>query len=42
MISISKIIEFTNNEMDNTIKASKRVDYIVKTNEILRPYYIVK
>ena len=41
MISIPQIIEFTNNEMDNTIKASKRVDYIVKTNEILRPYYIV-
>ena len=42
MISIPQIIEFTNNEMDNTIKASKRVDYIVKTNEILRPYYVVK
>ena len=42
MISIPQIIEFTNNEMDNTIKASKRVDYIVKTNEILRPYYMVK
>ena len=42
MISIPKIIEFTNNEMDNTIKASKRVDYIVKTNEILRPYYMVE
>ena len=42
MISIPQVIEFTNNEMDNTIKASKRVDYIVKTNEILRPYYMVK
>ena len=42
MISIPKIIEFTNNEMDNTNKASKRVDYIVKTNEILRQYYMVK
>ena len=42
MISMPKIIDFTNNEMDNTIKASKRVDYIVKTNEILWPYYIVK
>ena len=42
MISIPKIIKFTNNEMDNTIKASKRVDYIVKTNDLLRPYYMVK
>ena len=42
MISMPQVIEFTNNEMDNTIKASKRVDYIVKTNEILRPYYMVK
>ena len=42
MISMPTIIDFTNNEMDNTIKASKRVDYIVKTNEILRPYYMVK
>ena len=42
MISMPKIIDFTNNEMENTIKASKRVDYIVKTNEILRPYYMVK
>ena len=42
MISIPQVIEFTNNEMDNTIKASKRVDYIVKTNEIIRPYYMVK
>ena len=42
MISMPKIIDFTNNEMDNTIKASKRVDYINKTNDLLRPYYMVK
>ena len=42
MISMPKIIDFTNNEMDNTIKASRRVDYINKTNDLLRPYYMVK
>lgn len=42
MISMPQIIEFTNNEMNNTIKSSKTIDYLVKSNEILRPYYVVK
>ena len=42
MLSMPNIISFTNDEMDNTIRASKLIDYINKTNDLLRPYYMVK
>ena len=39
VISIPKNIYFTDNEMDNTIAVSKMIDYINKTEKIIRPYF---
>lgn len=39
MISIPKVIEFEDDELINTIKASKQISYINSTNRLIRPYY---
>ncbi len=39
MISIPKVVYFTDNEMNNTISIGKLIDYIDKTSNLVRPYY---
>lgn len=39
VISLPQISYFSDNEMDNTIKAGKMIDYINTTEKIIKPYY---
>lgn len=39
MISIPNTLDFTNNELDNTIRVSKLISYIEDTSKLIRPYY---
>ena len=39
VISLPKVTYFTDNDMDNTINIGKFIDYINKTERIIRPYY---
>ena len=42
VISMPDIKYFTQNEVDNTIIAGKLIDYIDKTEKLIRPYYAVE
>ena len=42
VISMPDIKYFTQNEVDNTIIAGKFIDYIDKTEKLIRPYYAVE
>ena len=39
VISLPKVVYFTDNDMDNTINIGKFIDYINKTEKLIRPYY---
>ena len=41
-ISIPEVIYFTDDEMENTIKVSRLIDYINNTEKLIRPYYPIK
>jgi hypothetical protein len=41
-ISIPKIVYFEDDEMENTINIGKMIDYIDKTEKLIRPYYAVE
>ncbi len=42
VISLPKITYFTDNEMDNTIKVGKFIDYINYTEKLIKPYYPIE
>lgn len=42
VISLPKIPYFNEDEFKNTVTASKFIDYIFKTEKLIRPYYFVK
>lgn len=41
-ISIPKIIEFSDEELINVRRVRKSIDYIYKTEDLIRPYYTIK